>query len=52
MPSVRPGGLIVVDDNWQVDGKWHGKGKAIYQWLGVVGIQPILMDYQFFWKRP
>jgi len=52
MPSVRHGGLIVVDDNWQVDGEWHGKGKAIYQWLGVVGIQPILMDYQFFWKRP
>jgi hypothetical protein len=52
MPSLAPGCLIGVDDNWVVNGQLEGKGKYVYDYFKSLGIEPCLAAYQFFWKLP
>jgi len=50
MPSLAPGALIGVDDNWNEDGKMKGKGQLIADYMSKIGNEPTLNLYQIFWK--
>lgn len=48
--SLKDGCLVVVDDNWKVNGEWVGKGKYINDFMSKIGINPIFVGYQIMWK--
>jgi len=54
IPSLKPGTLVGVDDNWygNVNGQKSidGKGKFIFDYMSKISNPPILIDYQVFWK--
>lgn len=54
IPSLKPGTLVGVDDNWygDVNGQKSidGKGKFIFDYMSKISNPPILIDYQVFWK--
>lgn len=50
MPSLAPGALIGVDDNWNEDGKMKGKGQLIADYMSKIENEPTLNLYQVFWK--
>lgn len=53
-PSLSPGCLIGVDDNWIETGKqgqyMAGKGQFIFDYMLKLANQPLLNAYQVFWK--
>jgi len=50
LPSLNPGALIGVDDNWVQDYRRAGKGCIIADYMNSIGITPIFDQYQIFWK--
>ena len=52
---IRPGTLIVVDDNTQtIEGNLIGKGRLINELMESLGIQPYIFGYQigWIWEEP
>ena len=50
LPSLAPGALIGVDDNWFQDYRRAGKGCIIADYMDSIQNQPIFDQYQIFWK--
>ena len=54
LPSLKPGALIGVDDNWfdVRDGQNYiaGKGQFIFDYMQKLNNNPTLHAYQIFWK--
>lgn len=46
---IRPGTLIVVDDNIMHNNKRMGKGRLIYELMDALGIEPMFDLYQIGW---
>ncbi len=46
---IKPGTLIVVDDNIMHQGKRMGKGRLIYELMDSLGIEPLFDSYQVGW---
>jgi hypothetical protein len=46
---IKPGTLIVVDDNTFVAGKRQGKGRLIYELMDALCIEPFIDGYQVGW---
>jgi SAM-dependent methyltransferase len=51
-PSLKPGALVVIDDNsrFQDSGKRTGKGHYIADYLSAKGIEPVYDAYQIIYK--
>jgi len=54
LPSLKPGALIAVDDNW-IEEKENqyiigGKGQMLFEYMMKTKNQPISTGYQFIWK--
>ena len=52
---IRPGTLIVVDDNFQTtEGNLIGKGRLINETMESLGIEPYIFGYQlgWIWEEP
>ena len=52
---IRPGTLIVVDDNFQTTaGNLIGKGRLINETMESLGIEPYIFGYQigWIWEEP
>ena len=47
--AIKPGTLIVVDDNITANGKRLGKGRLIYELMDCLDIEPYIDDYQVAW---
>jgi len=48
-PSVKQGTMIVVDDNFYVNGVFKGKGKFMFDYMKKINCTCILQDYQCIW---
>ena len=46
---IKPGTLIVVDDNLFINNKRQGKGRLIYELMDALGIEPYFDLYQVGW---
>jgi len=49
MPSLKPGALIGVDDNWKIGNTRVGKGWMVLDYLASLGMRPVFDGYQIFW---
>ena len=49
LPSLKPGCLIGVDDNWKIGNTRVGKGWMVLEYLKEKGIEPVFDEYQIFW---
>lgn len=47
--SVKQGTMIVVDDNFYVNGVFKGKGKFMFDYMKKINCTCILQDYQCIW---
>lgn len=50
LPSLKEGALIGVDDNWYENGIFDGKGKFVFDYMQCIKNDPVLTEYQIFWK--
>jgi hypothetical protein len=50
LPSLKPGAIIGVDDNWFENNQFDGKGKFVFDYMNSINNNPLLLDYQIFWK--
>lgn len=50
LPSLKPGALIGVDDNWIVDNEMTGKGKFVGDYMKIINNSPCYSGYQMLWK--
>lgn len=54
LPSLKPGTLVGVDDNWIEETEKQyiigGKGQIIFEYMMKLGHQPIQGGYQLFWR--
>lgn len=48
-PSLQKGTMIVVDDNFYVNGQFKGKGKYMAEFMQKINCKMILKDYQCIW---
>ena len=48
--ALRPGTLIAVDDNLNIDGKHVGKGTYVAEFMQRIGKEQIHHGYQFIWR--
>jgi len=51
LPSLKPGALIGVDDNWSENGQMKGKGQLIADYMLKINNPPVLHSYQVLWKN-
>ena len=48
--GLRPGSLIAVDDNFEHNGQWMGKGAYVAQWMANVNKKMVYRGYQWIWE--
>jgi hypothetical protein len=50
LPSLKPGALVGVDDNWMVNNEMTGKGKFVGDYMKTINNLPCYSGYQMLWK--
>ena len=48
--ALRPGTLVAVDDNFEHNGQWIGKGAYVAQWMANVNKKMVYRGYQWIWE--
>lgn len=48
--ALRPGTLVAVDDNFEFEGQWVGKGAYVAQWMANVNKRMVHRGYQWIWE--
>jgi predicted O-methyltransferase YrrM len=48
--ALRPGTLVAVDDNFEYNGQWIGKGAYVAQWMANVNKKMVYRGYQWIWE--
>jgi hypothetical protein len=50
LPSLRPGSLVVTDDNLPAGDGITGKGRLLYNYMKHIGNMPVSFSNQIIWK--